>query len=1143
MSFRKAALALVALGGCHEAAPTPAHTVPALAAVGAGAPLPARANLLFAIPPAVTTQKHEPSFSLMAADGRALRLDRFEVKAVVDGPLAFTEVRLTFENPEDRTLEGTFKIALPRRASIGRLAMKIDGAWQEGEVVEKKAARLAYEDFLHRRQDPALLEGSGTNELSLRIFPIGPRAKKELVVSYSEELAGDAYTLPMHGLPTVGTADVHVFAAGTEIETLHETAYTPTADFVVFTGARAGGGGGTAPSALRSGDLVVLQVSPAPESKPDPLASAIVLVDTSASRALGLTDEVKLVKELAALVAAAGADVKIAVASFDQTVDPVFEGTARTLTDGALARIVDRGALGASDLGAAIDWAGRAAPRVGAKRVIILTDGVATAGRTGAAELGTHVRDLAKAGIERVDTIALGGIRDEAVLRRLVTIGLPHDGAVIDGASSLTEVKRRLGESSHSVPVTIEGARFVWPKTLEGVQRGDLRTLYAEVPAGAPLRGKLGAKPATWASRESNPSLVERAWATAKIASLVERESIEGPSEPLRKEMVAISSSKRVLSPYTSLLVLETDNDYARFGIDRKQPSSVLTVSGAQVAQTAVPKRVLTGNGARSAGPNAPTAPWGGPPGASDAMSARGNMWGDAIGDAFGAGGLGLSGVGEGGGGRGEGIGLGSVGTIGHGAGASAGVSSGSTSTGTGAGFGSGAGRIGGGHATRAPQIRAGATQVSGRMPPEVIQRIVRQNFGRMRMCYEAGLQRDPNLQGTVVIRFVIDRQGNVPSASAGAGTDLRDPAVVSCVTRAMSNLSFPQPEGGLVTVNYPIRFSDGEGSRGGSTSPASPAPNAPDHAPTEAPHVAPYTGRFRDVMAALTTPKQAFDLAAAWHAEEPGDVLALVALGESLEALDDLPQAARAYGSIVDLYSTRADLRRFAGERLERVGAKDPSALGVAFDSYQKARDDRADHPSVHHLLAFSEVKQQRFEAAFSTLEHGLEPRRADNRFPGVDRILREDLGLVAAAWTAAEPKRAEQIRARLAAAGGVAEVGPSIRFVLTWETDANDVDFHIHDADGGHAYYGHKTLKSGGELYADVTQGYGPECFTIRGQELRAPYRLEAHYYARGPMGYGMGKLQIIRHDGKGTLAFEERPFIVMNDRAFVDLGEVAR
>jgi hypothetical protein len=58
--------------------------------------------------------------------------------------------------------------------------------------------------------------------------------------------------------------------------------------------------------------------------------------------------------------------------------------------------------------------------------------------------------------------------------------------------------------------------------------------------------------------------------------------------------------------------------------------------------------------------------------------AARGAMWGDAIGDAFGVGGLGLSGVGQGGGGRGEGIGLGSVGTIGRAAGTQSSVGYGS---------------------------------------------------------------------------------------------------------------------------------------------------------------------------------------------------------------------------------------------------------------------------------------------------------------------------------------------------------------------------------------------------------------------------------------------------------------------------------
>ncbi len=198
--------------------------------------------------------------------------------------------------------------------------------------------------------------------------------------------------------------------------------------------------------------------------------------------------------------------------------------------------------------------------------------------------------------------------------------------------------------------------------------------------------------------------------------------------------------------------------------------------------------------------PNAPVAPWGREDSlGNDPLSARGNMWGDAIGDAFGAGGFGLSGVGEGGGGRGEGIGLGNIGTIGHGSG-----------RGSGQGFGSGHGRLGGAHQSRGPTIRQGATQVNGRLPPEVIQRIVRQNFGRFRLCYEGGLRTNPNLQGRVAVKFVIDRSGSVATASDG-GSELADKSVVQCVVRGFSNLSFPQPEGGIVTVTYPITFSPGD--------------------------------------------------------------------------------------------------------------------------------------------------------------------------------------------------------------------------------------------------------------------------------------------------------------------------------------------
>jgi hypothetical protein len=107
------------------------------------------------------------------------------------------------------------------------------------------------------------------------------------------------------------------------------------------------------------------------------------------------------------------------------------------------------------------------------------------------------------------------------------------------------------------------------------------------------------------------------------------------------------------------------------------------------------------------------------------------------------------------------------------------------------------------------PRPRIGIPTVSGRLPPEVIQRIVRQNYGRFRFCYEQGLASNPNLEGRVSVRFAIGRDGAV-SFAANAGSDMPNSGVVSCVVQSYYGLSFPSPEGGIVTVVYPIMFTPG---------------------------------------------------------------------------------------------------------------------------------------------------------------------------------------------------------------------------------------------------------------------------------------------------------------------------------------------
>lgn len=58
-------------------------------------------------------------------------------------------------------------------------------------------------------------------------------------------------------------------------------------------------------------------------------------------------------------------------------------------------------------------------------------------------------------------------------------------------------------------------------------------------------------------------------------------------------------------------------------------------------------------------------------------------------------------------------------------------------------------------------------------------------------------------------MRFIIDTDGTVKQPRP-AGADVADARVEACVVESFRGLQFPQPEGGTVTVVYPITFSPG---------------------------------------------------------------------------------------------------------------------------------------------------------------------------------------------------------------------------------------------------------------------------------------------------------------------------------------------
>lgn len=1178
--------------------------------------------------PAPGDERKAAPMSLTASDGTGLELVSLTARAVVQEPLAFTQLHLVFDNPQARTIEGNFQIDLPPGAAISRFAMKIDSRWQEGEVVERQAARRAYEDFLHRKQDPALLEKQAGNRFSARVFPIPANGRKELIISYSQELpdSGEPYRLELEGLPKLEELDVKIVidrpsgsgaaslggaatslggaSSSREQIVVHKTDFVPDKNLEVASKRPAQAVG------IRHQELVLARITAVGDLPPDPIDELTILFDTSASRALGFAGQLHRLNTLVGQLRATK-DFRLRVMTFDQDLAQVYDGPASGFGSGHIQTIYSARAMGASNLTHAIT---RLAEVGGTKRVLLISDGIATAGDTELGSLQAAVSALGEAGVERLDAVIDGGLQDRDVLAAMTTAGLARDGVVLDARTPASTLASRLALATASdIAVTVPGAEWSWPTTLDGVQPGDEVLVYAKLPAHMGMRVILDGAKATEApvqlpvqlTRVSKP-LLERAWVGARINATTLQRSALG-TEPtdqllrdeLQREIVRLSTTHRVLSDFTALLVLETEQDYARFDIDRKALADILTVSDAGVVATHRDELWFgaAANNPNTTGPDTlaladleETPPpeeddnedaggegqrhrgeeghMGRPSNRSqsdlyamqggafavgdDDEDVWGGLTGDKIGEAYGAGGLGLVGTGRGGGGTGEGtIGQGNTGLIGEGGGG-----------GTGSGYGRGSGAGFGGRGMRVPRVRQAKPEVQGSLDRDIIRRIVRAHLNEVRSCYNAGLTRNPNLQGRVAINFVISASGSVGSSVVQEST-LRDASVATCIARAVKRWSFPRPSSGNVIVTYPFNLDPGGGDAPVDAGPPPPPPTPAEleqrrlaaelaererlrqqavyeaeQAEARRSQDSPYSGKLFDVMTLIADGQHdaALTAALAWRDESPGDVLALLAVGEALEALGKPRAAARAYGSLIDLFPARADLRRYAGARLERLGDE---GMRLAADTYAQAVAQRGDHPASHRLYAYALLRQGQLEPAFEAILAGATRDYPSGRFEGVERILDEDLGLIASAWIKAEPLRRAEIEARVRAAGGVLPSGPTLRFVMTWETDANDVDFHIHDGKGGHAYYSDPSLPSGGKLYADVTTGYGPECFTIQGKPAAFPYRFEANYYSRGPMGYGMGKLQIMQSDGQGDLRFEDRVYVIMKDSAFVQLG----
>ena len=170
----------------------------------------------------VPASKHRGgSLIVVDTEGQEMRLSlrKFHIDVHIEDGFARTTIDQTYFNHTQSRQEGTFHFPLPADASLSRLAMYVNGKLMEGGMAERDHARNTFEEIVRSMKDPALLEWVDGSTFKMRVFPLEPRQEKRIVMSYSQRLSNDygkeVYRFPAgHNLDRVRDWSTQVRVAG-----------------------------------------------------------------------------------------------------------------------------------------------------------------------------------------------------------------------------------------------------------------------------------------------------------------------------------------------------------------------------------------------------------------------------------------------------------------------------------------------------------------------------------------------------------------------------------------------------------------------------------------------------------------------------------------------------------------------------------------------------------------------------------------------------------------------------------------------------------------------------------------------------------------------------------------------------------------
>ena len=212
---------------------------------------------------------------------------------------------------------------------------------------------------------------------------------------------------------------------------------------------------------------------------------------------------------------------------------------------------------------------------------------------------------------------------------------------------------------------------------------------------------------------------------------------------------------------------------------------------------------------------------------------------------------------------------------------------------------------------------------------------------------------------------------------------------------------------------------------------------------------------------------------------------------GDSLLGADRREEGLRVLSNLLEIGIDDAALMRMYAWRLGQAGE-----LDAAVEILERVLADRDDEPQSHRDLALMLgerwQRDQNPEDAHRAMELLYEViLRQWSRFPEIELIALMELNRLIHLAGQHDITPPERVDPRL-----IRFLDLDVRISMSWDADLTDVDLHVFEPTGEHAYYGHNRTAIGGLVSRDFTQGYGPEEYVLH-DAYPGTYTVKAHYY----------------------------------------------